>query len=792
MKDRTSLWIAIALAVAPFVLFAPEVLGLRAFYFNDVQNYFVPYRTAAWDIVRAGHLPLWNPYVSGGMPLLGDGQNAMLFPINWLALLLRPVVAVMIAIVANYSIAGVGMFALGRAMRFDRWPSAIGALGFMFCGHLTVHVVHLSIMATIAMVPWVFWAFERLLERRTIDHVAAAALVVALQLCAGHPQVPIYTAVALGLYALTIAITNLRRDRREAIAPIVSLAAMYVGGTLLAAIQLLPLFELARLSPRGANTSFEIFLANSVTGIDWWLLLFPFGYGGQQASWMQSVTDINFKLTLIAWERTAYVGIAPLVLAIAGLCDIRRTRSTRIVAIGVSLLAMLMIAAVGGLPIARAIHAIPVLGQLRANGRALGVVAFALNVLAMFGVQRSLALARERRVDWVAVVASTLVLGATTIALTIARSHHTDLTDPRAQQLWRVALRVPNRNATVPLALAIATLASVAIFRHQSRAKFIALALLIAIDLVCLARVYNLTCPARDFDTAASAATFLRADTEPFRVAVFTATDLPGPARAIPSLSMSWTMAFGIEDLNAYNSLQPRRCVDYLVSTRHPDVLYGMLSRQRLQPPYDRALIPLDVKYAILQRGMAWNPPAEWTKVYADEFVEICRNPYPIARATFAEFVKPVSDTREVLREMRSSEFNPQKVALVEGNLSADDVRPLWNGPISGATLTRLSNSPNAQVWRTTTSSPRLMILSEMFFPGWKAMVRKAGSSDAWQSVPIYRTNYLFRGIPVPAGDNEVRLVYRPMSVIIGAIVSSSTAVAMIVAIVMARRRRVA
>jgi uncharacterized membrane protein YfhO len=77
-----------------------------------------------------------------------------------------------------------------------------------------------------------------------------------------------------------------------------------------------------------------------------------------------------------------------------------------------------------------------------------------------------------------------------------------------------------------------------------------------------------------------------------------------------------------------------------------------------------------------------------------------------------------------------------------------------------------------------------------MYFPGWKAMVRKAGSGEAWQTVPIYQTNYLFRGIPVPAGDNEVRLVYRPMSLIIGAIVTSVTAVAMIVALVLARRRQ--
>jgi uncharacterized membrane protein YfhO len=151
--------------------------------------------------------------------------------------------------------------------------------------------------------------------------------------------------------------------------------------------------------------------------------------------------------------------------------------------------------------------------------------------------------------------------------------------------------------------------------------------------------------------------------------------------------------------------------------------------------------------------------------------------------------VKPINDPREILREMRAGSFNPLKTALVEGDVSPDEARRLWSG-LSSSQLTRVSSSPNEQIWRTNTASPRLLVLSEMYFPGWRAMVRKAGSEDSWQSVPIYRTNYLFRGVPVPAGDHEVRLVYRPLSVIGGAIITLLTLIGMIVSIVADRRRR--
>ena len=65
----------------------------------------------------------------------------------------------------------------------------------------------------------------------------------------------------------------------------------------------------------------------------------------------------------------------------------------------------------------------------------------------------------------------------------------------------------------------------------------------------------------------------------------------------------------------------------------------------------------------------------------------------------------------------------------------------------------------------TSVVQQRFLVLSEMYFPGWHAMV------DGVET-PIYRTNYLFRGIAVPAGQHTVMFVYRPMSVLIGAGVS--------------------
>jgi uncharacterized membrane protein YfhO len=42
---------------------------------------------------------------------------------------------------------------------------------------------------------------------------------------------------------------------------------------------------------------------------------------------------------------------------------------------------------------------------------------------------------------------------------------------------------------------------------------------------------------------------------------------------------------------------------------------------------------------------------------------------------------------------------------------------------------------------------------------------------------PIYRANYLFRGVVVPAGQHTVTFEYRPRSVVLGAAISALTLV---------------
>jgi uncharacterized membrane protein YfhO len=68
-----------------------------------------------------------------------------------------------------------------------------------------------------------------------------------------------------------------------------------------------------------------------------------------------------------------------------------------------------------------------------------------------------------------------------------------------------------------------------------------------------------------------------------------------------------------------------------------------------------------------------------------------------------------------------------------------------------------------------------------VYYPGWAATVDGAAA-------PIYRTNYAFRGVSVPAGEHTVDFRYRPASVRYGAY-ASMTSIGIVVLLVASSRR---
>jgi uncharacterized membrane protein YfhO len=93
----------------------------------------------------------------------------------------------------------------------------------------------------------------------------------------------------------------------------------------------------------------------------------------------------------------------------------------------------------------------------------------------------------------------------------------------------------------------------------------------------------------------------------------------------------------------------------------------------------------------------------------------------------------------------------------------------------------------DSMTFQTHSTGNGMLVVSEVMTPGWNAYV------DG-EEVPIQAVNYLFRGLPLPAGDHTVEFRYEPASLRIGLAATTTTAVGMIILGVWAvggdRRRR--
>ena len=144
-----------------------------------------------------------------------------------------------------------------------------------------------------------------------------------------------------------------------------------------------------------------------------------------------------------------------------------------------------------------------------------------------------------------------------------------------------------------------------------------------------------------------------------------------------------------------------------------------------------------------------------------------------------------VHDVREVARGqalplLTSGAVDPSQTALVEGT-PPETGRP----PAAAAESAQVTAyEPDVITIATDTAAPGLLVVSEVYASGWRAFVDGA-------EVPVWPTDHLLRGVPVPAGQHTVALRYDPLSLRVGLWISGIAAAAMLAAFVAAGWSRV-
>ena len=317
----------VLILVAPFILLTPLWLTGRALYWGTPSTQFIPWWWQAWLTLRSGELPLWNPLVGMGAPLLANYQSALLYPPTWVYFALAalgglPLMAwgqaVMVAL--HLAWAGWGMGLLIRRLGKRELAQTVGGLAFGLSGYLVARAHFLSINAAVAWLPWILLtAYDLIHEPRSKRAVLKLAFVLALQWLAGHAQIAWYTLILAIAWTAFWAWSAGRWRSLGAGALRFGIAGLLAF--CLSAAQLLPTAEYLANSQRATQVDF----AQAATYSFWpWRLIglaAPnfFGNPAHGDYWGYG----NF------WEDAIYVGLLPLFLGIAGLWWFRRKKEIK-------------------------------------------------------------------------------------------------------------------------------------------------------------------------------------------------------------------------------------------------------------------------------------------------------------------------------------------------------------------------------------------------------------------------------------------------------------------------------
>ena len=201
---------------------------------QHLMYHWVPYETL-WNY---GQVPLWNPFMCGGMPMLGNPQSRWLSPLFLLHLWFGPELAIQLEIIVHIALAWLGAFVLGRTSGLSRLAAVMPAGVFAGCSAFYLHFAegHTGALSY-AYLPWI-------LAAAAVRRPLIAGALLALAIGEGGIYSAPHAALALGLLALY------RSLKEGSTKPLVHLVLTATMAACLAAPKLLVVHEWMSHYPR--------------------------------------------------------------------------------------------------------------------------------------------------------------------------------------------------------------------------------------------------------------------------------------------------------------------------------------------------------------------------------------------------------------------------------------------------------------------------------------------------------------------------------------------------------------
>jgi hypothetical protein len=244
---------------------------------------------------------------------------------------------------------------------------------------------------------------------------------------------------------------------------------------------------------------------------------------------------------------------------------------------------------------------------------------------------------------------------------------------------------------------------------------------------------------------------FLRSDKEPFRLGTPISTLL------------NTGFLEDLKDVGGYDQLTLKNYNEFInFSQGLPlDQPNFVMAISRFSP----LLRLLNLKYYIVESSVNLKLP-DFKLVFENANYQVYRDEKSFPRSFVVHDAQVIHGREARLQALAAATFDPMSAAIVDEPIAGLAGAPMLRSPSPQL----IEDSPNKVVIEADLKDAGLLVLSDVFYPGWKAFV------DG-KETRIYQVNHAVRGVVLPKGRHVTEFRYDPLSFKIGAVVSLASLV---------------
>lgn len=703
----------------------------------DVVSFIYPMQTFAIELMQQGKLPLWNPLILTGTPLLANFQSAPFSPLNVVYLFLNHLNGWTLQIIIQPFLACIFLYLLLRFFNLSRLAAIFGSVAYGFSGFMMIWLEWNGHGMVAAFFPLIILLTFKLLETNNLKYGVLLAVSLAAQIFSGYPQIIIYQFLAIGMGLLIVYKMQLFQIKR-----LFLLGIFYLFGICLAMVQILPGLELVRLSQRGVEV---VLLEWSTLSLYSIIRLIAPDYFGNHSTY-------NYWGPADYTQAVVFSGVVVVTLAGMGLVNFYKKDWVKMS------LSWIILSFVLGFenPISAFIHNSGVLASQAASASRIMILSnLGFAILAAFGIESIFNL----KLSFKSIFKSILFPGSILLVFLISAFY----------VLTPVTEIIALRNLVLPIVFFILTIICLLMIKYLDKYKQILTVILLMIAILELFRFgwkFNPFSPRNIVFPETPIISYLKSQPDTFRV------------NANSVIPINLLMEYGIETVEGYDAVYPLNFAKYVSAINYSAANEPLPGRYGIINNINSNLIDIaNVKYILALKRKANGEVSpdgkieqkyqnkKFRPIFTDKSVVILENTQALPRAMMFYDWEVDSNYDSTMTTLINDFPIDKKLILAKD--------PGIERSFEATSSVSLSSYKQGKI-NLTTNKPGILFISDAFFPRWKAYV------DG-QEGKIFVVNNNFIGVPVStSGAHVVELKYYPDSFKYGLYISGVSLLALL------------